>query len=401
MDTKVYAVSEITQLIRDILEDSFPALWIEGEVSNFRPHHSGHLYFTLKDPSSQISCVMWRSRAASTPFDLEDGVKIRVFGNLRVYEKAGRYQIDILTIQAAGVGELQILFEQLKKKLLEEGLFESAAKKSLPKIPRTIGIITSPTGAAIRDIMSVLNRRAPYVKQIICGVKVQGDGAAEEIAAALSAFNHHGVADAIIVGRGGGSLEDLWPFNEEVVARAIYESAIPVISAVGHEIDFTIADFVADVRAATPSAAAEIVVPAASELRDILIQSRQNIENIIREKINLLRMQMDGISRTHAFRRPENMVKQSVQRIDELAHRIHLASGNYLQSQESLVSKINQNLRSLNPENVIRRGYSITLKDGKLIRSIAEVETGDDVSVKLTDGLLHNTVVSKQYDKEA
>ena len=400
MDTKVYSVSEITLLIREIIEDSFPAIWIEGEVSNYRPHHSGHLYFTLKDTNSQISCVMWRSRAASVSFDLEDGVKIRVFGNIRLYEKAGRYQLDLLTIQPAGIGELQILFEQLKRKLLEEGLFDSAAKKTLPQFPKAIGIITSPTGAAIRDIISVIERRAPSVNLILRGVKVQGKGAAEEIVDAITACNDYGRINVIILGRGGGSLEDLWPFNEEIVARAIFESEIPVVSAVGHEIDITISDFVADVRTATPSAAAEIVVPADNELRENLRHTSQNIENIIAERINLYRSQIQGVSRTHAFRRPESLILQYMQRIDELSHRAGLASENYLSSKNNLLLKLKDHFSSLNPDNVLKRGYSMTIKDGNLVKSINDVDEGDQVSVKLLDGILTNTVMSKNYDKK-
>lgn len=400
MDTKVYSVSEITQLIREILEDSFPAIWIEGEVSNYRPHHSGHLYFTLKDTNSQISCVMWRSRAVSVPFDLEDGIKIRVLGNIRVYEKAGRYQLDLVTIQPAGIGELQILFEQLKRKLFEEGLFDSAAKKTLPKFPKTIGVITSPTGAVIRDIISVTERRAPSVNIILRGVKVQGEGAAEEIVDAITAFNDFCKADVIILGRGGGSLEDLWPFNEEIVARAIFESEIPVISAVGHEIDITISDFVADIRAATPSEAAEIVVPADDELRENLHHIRQNIGNIIAERINLYRSQMQGISRTHAFRRPESLILQYMQRIDDLSHRVGLASENYLSSKNNLLLNLKDHFSSLNPDNVLKRGYSMTIKDGNLVKSINDVDEGDQVSVKLLDGILKNTVIGKNYDKK-
>jgi exodeoxyribonuclease VII large subunit len=400
LDTKVYSVSEITQLIRDILEDSFPAIWIEGEVSNYRPHHSGHLYFTLKDPGSQISCVMWRSRVASVPVDLEDGIKIKILGNIRVYEKAGRYQLDVLTIQPTGMGELQILFEQLKRKLLEEGLFESTQKKPLPKFPQTIGIITSPTGAAIRDIISVLDRRAPSVQLLLRGVKVQGDGAAREIADAVSDFNDYAQADVIILGRGGGSFEDLWPFNEEVVARAIFESRIPIISAVGHEIDFTISDFVADVRAATPSAAAEIVVLSDDEIREFLKLSHQNIVNILAEKINLHRSQLHGLSRAHAFRRPESLVRQYTQRVDELSHRMGLASENYLRSKNENIIKLSDHFSSLNPDNVLKRGYSMTIKDGLLVKSINNVDEGDKISIKLMDGILNSSITSKNNDKK-
>jgi len=243
MDIKVFTVSEISRQVKLLLEDGFPAIWVEGEVSNFRPHHSGHLYFTLKDRDAQISCVMWRSRASSLNMEMSDGLQIKVYGTIRVYEKAGKYQLDLLRAEPAGLGDLQLQFELLKQSLAEEGLFDSAIKKEIPRYPQKVGVITSPTGAAIKDILSVAKRRSPSTEIIIYGVKVQGEGATEEIAAAIDIFNNYYPVDILIVGRGGGSLEDLWAFNEEVVARAVYRSKIPVISAVGHEIDFTIIDF--------------------------------------------------------------------------------------------------------------------------------------------------------------
>jgi exodeoxyribonuclease VII large subunit len=392
LDTKVYSVSEITQLIREVLEESFPVLWIEGEISNFRPHHSGHLYFTLKDANAQISCVMWRSRAASLAMQIEDGLKIRVFGNIRLYEKAGRYQLDILKIEAAGIGDLQILFEQLKQKLLEEGLFDPDHKKNIPAFPQTIGIITSPTGAAIKDILSVLRRRSPSTKLIFKGVKVQGEGAASEIVQAIQLMNDFDDIDVIILGRGGGSLEDLWPFNEEIVARAIFASKIPVISAVGHEIDFTITDFVADLRAATPSAAAEIAVPADSEISDMLQKTEQKLGNLILDKIGYYRSQLRGYMRAHAFRRPENILFQHMQRIDELSQRLNISLKNYIQLQQSKLNNLQHHLSALHPENVLQRGYSISFKDDKIISSVKAVTEGDQVIVKLKDGSMQNTV---------
>jgi len=261
MEEKIYTVSELTREIKQVLETGFPCLWVEGEISNFKRHSSGHLYFTLKDENSQIRCAMWRYRANDLIFRPEDGMKVLVQGNLQVYEPGGYYQIIVQQVQPAGVGELQLAFEQLKKKLYAEGLFDEAHKKPIPIFPERIGVITSPTGAAIRDIISVITRRFPIAQIILAPVRVQGPGAKEEIVQAIQDFNEFGEVDVLIVGRGGGSLEDLWAFNEEVVARAIFTSKIPIISAVGHEIDFSISDFVADRRAPTPSAAAEMAVP--------------------------------------------------------------------------------------------------------------------------------------------
>lgn len=398
MDAKIYTVSEISRLIRNILEDSFPVLWIEGEVSNYRPHYSGHLYFTLKDPDAQISCVMWRTRAASLAMDLEDGQNVRIFGNIRVYEKGGRYQIDVLRIEPAGLGQLQIRFEQLKQKLNEEGLFDPDHKKPLPRFPASIGIITSPTGAAIQDILSVLSRRSPSTRLVVSGVKVQGDGAAQEIAAALKSMDLSKEADVIIVGRGGGSLEDLWPFNEEIVARAIFACDTPVISAVGHEIDFTISDFVADIRAATPSAAAEIVVPGDDELRQMLSSLRQNLNRILFEHISRRRTQLENYKRTHAFRQPENIIRQLAQRVDELSYRLNLISRNRIDRYHMQLEKIRNQINALNPENVLKRGFSMTILDDHLVTSVAQVNAGDDIVIRLQDGHINSKVKSTKND---
>ncbi len=260
-EKQVLSVSDITRQIKNSLELRFPRVWIQGEISNFKRHTSGHLYFTLKDEGAQISATMWRSRAGTLLFGPEDGMKVIARGGITVYPPRGSYQIDVDQLTPLGVGELQIAFERLKQKLVAEGLFDEGRKRPLPELPSRIGIITSETGAALHDIRTVLNRRFPAIEVLLIPVRVQGPGAAEEIASAVKDMNRYGKIDVMIVGRGGGSLEDLWAFNEEIVARAIYASEIPVVSAVGHEIDFTIADFVADLRAPTPSAAAEMVVP--------------------------------------------------------------------------------------------------------------------------------------------
>ncbi|MBI4429018.1 MAG: exodeoxyribonuclease VII large subunit, partial [Ignavibacteriales bacterium] len=267
---KILTVTEITRKLRIYLEETFPQVWVQGEISNCKRHTSGHLYFTLKDEAAQISAVMWQSNAETLLFALEDGMKAVVRGAITVYPPKGNYQIDVDKVQPIGVGELQLAFERLKQKLAAEGLFDPRHKKPIPEFPQSIGIITSESGAALQDIRSVLSRRFSAVKVIFIPVKVQGPGAAEEIAQAISDMNRFGKVDVIIVGRGGGSLEDLWAFNEEIVVRAIFASRIPVISAVGHEIDFSISDFVADLRAPTPSAAAAMVVRDSGELLDIL-----------------------------------------------------------------------------------------------------------------------------------
>ncbi len=281
----IFSVTDLTRKIKGTLEEGFSRIAVQGELSNFKHHSSGHLYFTLKDEHAQIQCVMWRSRVPALSVTPQDGMKMIARGNVTVYEVRGNYQLDVASLQLLGAGELQIAFERLKQKLAAEGLFDQDHKKPLPQFPQRIGIVTSPTGAAIQDIINIINRRFPSTELILCPVKVQGIGAAEEIASAIDDFNNFGAVDVILVGRGGGSLEDLWAFNEEIVARSIYHSSIPVVSAVGHEIDFTIADFVADLRAPTPSAAAELIVPDRREIIEIVRNFCYTSEQIVRTKL--------------------------------------------------------------------------------------------------------------------
>ncbi|MGA3292360.1 MAG: exodeoxyribonuclease VII large subunit [Candidatus Acidiferrales bacterium] len=315
----VWKVSELTERIGALLEGSFPDVWIEGEVSNYHPAQSGHLYFTLKDARSQIRCVCFRDQARGLKFRPEDGLHITVRGSLGVYELRGEYQVYVSHIEPVGLGALQLAFEQLKKKLQGEGLFDEARKKPLPVLPRCIGVITSPTGAAIRDILRVLKRRFANVHVQLYPVKVQGDGAAKEIAAALRYFNRMKVADVLILARGGGSLEDLWAFNEEIVARAIAESEIPVIAGVGHEVDFTIADFVADLRAPTPSAAAEIVVRSRQEFERQIAEHYGRLGHRIRYLLSERRHRVRDLETHRGFRQLETLVRQRRQHLDELS----------------------------------------------------------------------------------
>ncbi len=386
MTSNIYTVSRLTREIKTVLENSFPRLWVEGEISNFKRHTSGHLYFTLKDEQSQISCAMWKYRAGSLLFRPESGMKALVEGDVQVYERGGNYQLIVQQIQPAGIGALQIAFEQLKKKLHAEGLFDSHHKRRIPAFPETVGVITSPTGAAIRDIVSVMRRRFPPVKIILYPVHVQGESAGQEIAQAIADVNAFGDVDVLIVGRGGGSLEDLWAFNEEAVARAIFESRIPIVSAVGHEIDYSIADFVADQRAATPSAAAELVVPDRSEVQGQLTYFREKLTQQLLQNIHKNRDQLDSWKTGYGFRRPLDQIYQHRQRLDELQRGITASMTHFLQLKKSRFKNLQQHLHSLSTDAILKRGYSICYKDGKIIKNIDELQLSDTVKIKLANG---------------
>lgn len=318
-ERRIWKVSEITECIGELLEHAFRDVWIEGEVSNFRPAQSGHLYFTLKDAGAQIRCVCFRDQARTLKFRPEDGLHVTVRGSLGVYELRGEYQIYVSYIEPVGAGALQLAFEQLKKKLQAEGLFDEDCKKPLPVMPRCIGVVTSPTGAAIRDILRVLKRRFANVHVRLFPVKVQGEGAAREIASALAYFNRAKFADVIILARGGGSLEDLWAFNEERVARAISDSEIPVITGVGHETDFTIADFVADLRAPTPSAAAEVVVRSRQEFDRHISEYQRRIVQQIRYLLSERRHRVRDLEAHRGFRQLDLLVRRRRQQVDDLS----------------------------------------------------------------------------------
>ena len=318
-ERRVWKVSELTSRIRDLLEGNFTDVWIEGEVSNYHVAQSGHLYFTLKDPRAQIRCVCFRDNVRLLKFRPEDGLHITVRGSVSVYDQRGEYQVYVTNIEPVGLGALQLAFDQLKKKLAAEGLFDESRKKPLPALPRCIGIITSPTGAAIRDILRVLKRRFPNVHVRLYPVKVQGEGASTEIVHALRYFNRTKFAEVLIVARGGGSLEDLWAFNEEVVARAIAASDIPVITGVGHETDFTIADFVADLRAPTPSAAAEIVVRSRQEFERHIAEHLRHLTQQMRYRVSQWRHRVRDLQTHRGFRQMEVLVRNRRQHVDELA----------------------------------------------------------------------------------
>ncbi|MGC1656860.1 MAG: exodeoxyribonuclease VII large subunit [Candidatus Acidiferrales bacterium] len=313
----IWRVSELTLRVRDMLEGEFPDIWVEGEVSNFHSAQSGHLYFTLKDEKAQVRCVCFRDQVRGLKFRPEDGLKITVRGSVSVYEPRGEYQIYVSHIEPVGLGALQLAFDQLKRQLQAEGLFDESRKKALPALPRRIGIVSSPTGAAIRDIVRVLRRRFPNLHVLLYPVKVQGEDAADEIVRAIRYFNRAALVDVMIVARGGGSLEDLWAFNEEAVARAIAASEIPIITGIGHETDTTIADFVADVRAPTPSAAAEIVVRTRAEFEKHIAECARQLAQQMRYMLSEKRHRLRDLATHRAFRRPEDLLRRNHQRLDE------------------------------------------------------------------------------------
>lgn len=388
--TRIYTVSEITRNIKFILENQLPELWIEGEISNLRTSQSGHTYFTLKDELCQISAVLFKSQRLlfETPVPLKDGLHIFAFGKITVYEKGGNYQIIVNKWEPKGLGALQLAFEDLKNRLYKEGLFDEKHKKPIPIFPRVIGVVTSPTGAAIRDIINIIERRFPNINIILYPVRVQGEGAAEEIAGAIDIMNQFPDIDVLIVGRGGGSLEDLWEFNEEIVARSIFRSRIPVISAVGHEIDYTIADFVADVRAPTPSAAAEMVIAKKSEFTDRIDFLRHRLQSLISSYINGLKTHLAGLAASYVFKEPENTLRQYSQRLDDLSHRLSLKIRHLHELQYHRLSSLGSRLNSLNPKAILNRGYSITIhtKTGKIVSQPTGLKKGDELETQVAKG---------------
>jgi len=387
-------VSAVTALIKRSLEETFPSVWVVGEVSNLSRAASGHVYLTLKDEAAEIGAVIWRGTAERIPFRIEDGQEVIVHGRIAVYERRGRYQVVVTSVQPKGVGALQLAFLQLKETLEKEGLFDPAHKKPLPFLPGTIGIVTSPAGAAIRDMLTMIEGRFPRVHVLIYPVAVQGDQAAPQIAAALDALNRTAEADVIIVGRGGGSLEDLWPFNEEAVARAIYRSAIPVISAVGHEVDVSISDWVADERALTPTKAGEMVVPSEAILNEKLEESGRRLARSLLDASRRARERLKAIAGSYAMRVPAERVRQHQQRLDELAERIFLAASRALTGLREQVGRRAAGLAGLNPKAVLARGYTITTLSGsdRPLRSPREAPPGSALRTVLHEGELESTV---------
>jgi len=410
---KIYTVSQITALVKLELENAFPQLWVEGEVSNFHRHQSGHLFFSLKDEKSQLQVVMFRSDVSKNKFELQDGLKILCRGRLTVYEQRGNYQLIASKIEPKGKGALQLAFEQLKDKLRAEGLFDLNRKKKLPLLPKTVGLVTSPRGAAIVDILRTLERRFAPLHIIIHPVKVQGEGAAGEIAAAIDYFGGLKDVDVLIVGRGGGSIEDLWAFNEESVARAIFRCPIPIISAVGHEVDYTIADFVADVRAATPTAAAELVIDTEESFRERIEQLERRVVQNQRLLIQERRQKVDRLTHHRIFQNFKILLLNLEQHLDDLETRsrgvlrgeLHRLAGwqgearlaeekmrgslrRMIQDNLGRWSRLAAQLNALSPLDVLKKGYTLCWKDGglRLARTIDDVEAGEDLTVSFYQG---------------
>ncbi|PLX78677.1 MAG: exodeoxyribonuclease VII large subunit [Desulfuromonas sp.] len=385
-------VSQLVELIRELVEDNFVTVSVEGEVSNLARPSSGHWYFTLKDSRSQLRAVMFRGRNRLIDSPPRDGQRVVCRGALSVYSARGELQLVVDELDAAGVGDLQQAFQELKGRLAAEGLFDPSRKKSLPAFPRTVGIVTSPTGAVIHDILNVLRRRAPGLRLLLCPVKVQGQGAAEEIAAAIDLLSRHGESDVLVVGRGGGSLEDLWAFNEEVVARAIVASRIPVISAVGHEVDVTISDLVADLRAPTPSAAAELVAKSRLELEAHLDHLQARLQSYLRQTLDLLGARLDRYElQLKGVEREFTALGQSV---SQLQRRLEMAMESRMRHLNERLAGNCGRLDALSPLQQLARGYAIVSRDpaGHGLRSIAEVEPGQRLWIRLSDGQLLSRV---------
>ncbi len=388
IEKNVITITELTRKIKFSLETNFSRIWVEGEISNFKQHTSGHLYFTLKDEGAQLSALMWRSRVAYLTFQPDDGMKVIARGSITVYPPRGNYQLDVDQIQPLGLGELQLAFERLKIKLDAEGLFDADHKKPIPEFPECIGIVTSETGAALQDIRSVLSRRQPSVEAVLAPVRVQGAGAAEEIADAIKYLNEIGGIDVLIVGRGGGSLEDLWSFNEEVVARAIYASKIPIISAVGHEIDFSIADFVADMRAPTPSAAAELVVRNRTELLEDISNLCYNMRDALDNQVSGLRERTANLVTSYSFNRPKDLIHEFSQRIDELDRSLGISFSHTAQIVHQKYNSLLRQLQALNPGSVLKRGYAIVRKKGQVVTSANLLVCNDNADIQFQDGTI-------------
>lgn len=393
---RILTVSELTELIRSVLDMNFDFVRVEGEVSNLTVPSSGHHYFTLKDEKSQLRAVLFRGQRREVPFEIQNGQKLVCLGRLSIYPARGEYQLIVEYVEPAGLGSLHLAYEQLKEKLDKEGLFADEHKKPLPPFPKRIGVVTSPTGAAVRDILHVLERRNLTVDVLIAPASVQGEGSAGEIAAAIDLLDSTGKVDVIIAGRGGGSLEDLWAFNEEVVARAIYRSSVPVISAVGHERDFTISDFVADLRAPTPSAAAEIVSKSSDEMQRDIDNLEARLCRAARSLIAGKRSKLDHAARL--LKHPGKRIYESRLKIDELVSRLELRIRSKIKALRTELKAAAGRLDSLSPLAVLARGYSITVLSatGEIIRDKDQVERGDEVDIKLHRGKLICRVEKKR-----
>ena len=398
----VLSVSDLTNVLRGVVEQCFPDVWVAGEISNCTRAGSGHLYFTLKDDGAQLKACMWRTQAQRLKFDVRDGLQVILNGALEVYPPRGQYQIICQQMLPQGVGPLELALRQLQEKLAAEGLFAPERKRPLPRYPRKVALITSPQGAAVRDMMQVLSRRWPLADIVLLPVAVQGAGAAAQIAQALRDVAHLEAVDVVITGRGGGSLEDLWAFNEEIVARAIAACPIPVVSAVGHEIDVTIADLVADRRALTPSEAAELVVPTVEEAQAQLEQFRRRLVQGLQQQSSRARLRVEALAQRRCFQQPLARIHDQQVRLDELQQRLLRSMQGVTQQAHQQLAAAAAHLEALSPLAVLGRGFSLTkrLPGGELIRHATEVQVGDRLSTLLAEGELISVVEAVQADDE-
>ena len=419
MNNKYLSVSAITRYLKAKFDsdDNLRVVFLKGEISNIKYHTTGHLYFSIKDETSKINAIMFSSSAKKLLFKPVDGSKVLVTGRISVYEATGGYQIYVDEMQEDGVGNLYIAFEKLKKDLAREGLFDQKYKKPIPKIPNRIGVVTAPTGAAIKDILSTIKRRYKACEVILFPSLVQGDMAKDDIAKNIKLAENYNL-DVLIVGRGGGSIEDLWPFNEEIVARAIFDCTIPVISAVGHEIDFTIADYVADMRAPTPTGAAEMAVPNVSDLINLVNNLKIRLNEAMNKKVNYQKLYLDSIKNSYALKNPmilyenkkqkldiliDNLNKVLIKKYDSAKHRLEILKSNYILNNPELllkdrVTKLNsliEKLELVNPLGVLKRGYSLTYFNNKVIKDINNVKINDMISVRMENGIIDCKVIEK------
>ncbi len=396
-EEKIWSVSEVNSAIREVLEGGFMPFWLEGEIGNLSMQRSGHVYLTIKDQKSQIRAAYFGGAEIAKKLDLNVGTRIEAFGRLSVYEVRGEYQFLVKSIRAKGVGDLHRKFEEMKGKLAAEGLFDESRKKQIPLLPGKIGIVTSPDGAAIRDILQIISRRFPNLNIKIYPSPVQGKGAEKELAAGIRFFNEKCKVDVIIITRGGGSLEDLWPFNEEILARQIAASAIPVISAVGHEIDFTICDFVSDMRVPTPSAAAELVVGKQEEFLGLIADSRRRLKGSFDIYLERLKNRFQKAAQSHVFKEPLYLVREHQQKVDEISRRMENALNLFTEKMKSKALELKSRLKNLNPEAVLERGYAIitSSSDGSVV-SNPDVPEGTLLDAKFAKGVLQVKVMNRK-----
>ena len=395
------SVSELTQQVRSLIETQFESIWVVGQVSNLTYHRSGHVYFTLKDEGAQLPAVVWKTSVSKIKFKLKDGMEIVCRGRLTVFPPQGKYQMVISELQPKGIGTLELAFQQLREKLAAEGLFQPARKKPLPDTIRRVAVITSPTGAAVKDFLQILGRRTKLIDVLIVPAKVQGDGAAEEVAEAIQRVNQWNGIDCIVVTRGGGSMEDLWAFNEEVLVRAVAASAIPVVSGVGHEIDVTLCDFAADIRAATPSEAAERISREDSGRRRELLQMNHRLNDFIDRQLRIASEKLKLAMRHPIFRRPEQMLEARRYRLDLCGERLDRLMDHRLQSQRDRLGNASASLEALSPLSILSRGYTLTeMAEGRLIRRAGEVNIGDTLRTRFADGVVESQCVDKKTEHE-